>query len=98
VFGELQDSLEHARPSIEMVSETRVSARADVRYDEILEFLSLESDPDDAYTTETLAEIVVDGLGRVPKLGDSVQTRLGKLRVENMARRRITRVGLLVGH
>lgn len=95
VFGELEDSLEGERPAIEAVALHRLSARADTRYDELLEFLQSEADPNDLYTTETLAEIVVNGLGRVPRLGDSVETRLGRLLVENMARRRVTRVGLI---
>ncbi|MGE0000620.1 MAG: hemolysin family protein [Fimbriimonadaceae bacterium] len=95
VFGELEDSLEHERPTIEVLGSGRVSARAEVRYDELLEFLDLDPDEDDPFTTETLAEIVVDSLGRVPRLGDSVKTPVGMLRVENMARRRITRIALV---
>lgn len=95
VFGELEDNLEHERPTIETVGEGRVSARADVRYDELLGYLDLDLDEEGPYTTETLAEIVVGALGRIPKLGDAVQTPIGILRVENMARRRITRIGLV---
>jgi len=95
VFGELEDSLEHERPTLEVLANGRVSARAEVRYDELLEFLDVEPREEDELTTETLAEIVVDSLGRVPKLGDTVQTPVGTLRVENMARRRITRIAVI---
>lgn len=91
IFGELDDQLESERPPIERVGHHRVSARADVRYDEVLEFLGRE--PLDA-DTSTLAEVIVTRLGRVPNLGDSVEDELGRLRVENMARRRITRVSI----
>lgn len=95
VFGELEDSLESERPPIEKVSINRVTARAEVRYDELLQFLDIE-DSESSYSTETLAEIIVNQLGKVPKLGDSVQTPLGTLRVENMARRRVTRLVLIL--
>lgn len=89
VFGELEDALEGDRPAIERVSDVRLSARADVRYDELIAFL--DKGHDDAFTG-TLAQLLVSGLDRMPKLGDSVDFELGKLTVENMARRRITRV------
>jgi len=95
VFGELEDSLESERPPLERVGAHRVTARADVRYDELLEFLDFE-ESESSYTTETLAEIVVNTLGRMPKLGDSVSVPFGTLRVENMARGRVTRIALLV--
>lgn len=91
VFGELEDSLEGERPQIERVNSSRVTARADVRYDELLEFLDLEPS-DEGYTTETLAEIVVNELRHVPRLGDAVELSIGTLRVENMARSRMTRI------
>lgn len=94
VFGELEDSLESERPPIERVGPLRVTARADVRYDELLEFLGA-TDHESSYTTETLAEIIVNSLGKVPKLGDAVDVGVGTLRVENMARRRVTRIALV---
>lgn len=92
VFGELEDRLESERPPIEQHPGNRVSARADVRFDELVTRLGLAIDPDE--TTDTLATILVDALERVPRPGDSVETRLGLMRVENMARRRITRVSI----
>ncbi|MBL8087405.1 MAG: HlyC/CorC family transporter [Chthonomonas sp.] len=93
VFGEMDDQVEAERPAIEKVAERRISMRADVRYDELLEFLGREDDSSDI-STDTLAQVMIDQLGRMAKLGDSVATELGTLRVENMARRRITRIGL----
>jgi len=92
VFGELEDRLESERPQIETYPAGRVSARADLRYDELVSRLSLPVDPGD--NTDTLATIMVNALERVPRPGDSVETELGTMRVENMARRRITRVSL----
>lgn len=92
VFGELEDRIESERPPIEIYANGRVSARADVRFDELVAKLDITLDGEDR--TETLAQIVIDELERVPRPGDSVQTILGVMRVENMARRRITRVSL----
>jgi putative hemolysin len=92
VFGELEDRLESERPVIETFANGRLSARADVRFDELVSRLKLNIDPGE--NTDTLAQILVEALDRVPKPGDSVETVLGLMRVENMARRRITRVSL----
>ncbi|MBS1720623.1 MAG: HlyC/CorC family transporter [Armatimonadetes bacterium] len=91
VFGELEDRLESDRPTIEVFPGGRISARADVRIDEIISRLRLPLDDDN---TDTLAQTIIDALERVPRPGDSVDTPYGKMRVENMARRRITRVSL----
>jgi len=90
VFGELEDQPESQRPPIERMGPNRLTARADVRYDELLQFLGRDQQEDT--NTDTLATLVINALGRVPKLGDLVELPIGKLRVENMARRRITRV------
>jgi putative hemolysin len=92
VFGELEDRLESERPPIEQLPSGRISARADVRFDEFVARLGLDIEAEDR--TQTLAQLLVEGLARVPKPGDSVETPLGILRVENMARRRITRVSI----
>lgn len=92
IFGELEDTLESERPAIELLSERRVSARAEVRFDEIVEKLGF--DLSEEPTTDTLATMIVTGLGRVPKIGDSVPCPVGTLRVENMARSRVTRVSI----
>jgi CBS domain containing-hemolysin-like protein len=92
VFGELEDRLESERPVIETFPGGRVSARADVRLDELVSRLHLNVDIGD--DTDTLAQVLIDALERVPRPGDSVETTLGTMRVENMARRRITRVSM----
>lgn len=93
VFGELDDQPETDRPAIEQLGPYRLSLRSDVRYDEILEYLQRESFDEDP-VTDTVAQIVVERLDKLPKLGDKVEDPLGTFRVENMARRRVTRVVL----
>lgn len=92
VFGELEDGPESERPPIEQYPSGRVSARAEVRVDELVSKLGLSIDVEDNRTT--LAQMVVNNLERIPRPGDTVETELGTLRVENMARRRITRIGI----
>ncbi len=92
VFGELEDRIQSERPTIEVLSGGRISAKADIRVDELLSHLG--RDPGAEPDTDTLATVIVNSLGRVPRPGDSVTTPIGKLRVENMARRRITRVSV----
>lgn len=91
IFGDLEDRLESERATIEINPGGRISARADVRFDELVAKLGAEMDEP---TTDTLATMIVTELERVPRLGDSVTTPLGVLRIENMARHRITRVSL----
>ena len=66
VFGEIEDQLESDRPPIERVASNRLSARSDVRHDEVLEFLGLGHSED--ANTETLATLVINTLERMPKL------------------------------
>jgi CBS domain containing-hemolysin-like protein len=92
VFGELEDGPESERPTIEVFARGRVSARAEVRMDELIEKLNLDLELEDK--TETLANIITNQLERIARPGDKVDTPIGLMRVENMARRRITRVGI----
>jgi CBS domain containing-hemolysin-like protein len=92
VFGELEDDLESERPPIETYPSGRISARGEVRFDELASYLEIDLGFEPS--TDTLAEIVMNDLERVPNVGDKVETELGTLRVENMARQRITRVAL----
>lgn len=93
VFGDMEDSIESERAPIERTSPGRISLRPDVRYDELLEFLEIEPDEEDEFTTQTLAGIVVEKLGRTAGLGDAIELPIGKFRVEQAAQRRITRIG-----
>lgn len=93
IFGDLEDRLESERPAIERTSETRLTVRADTRYDELLDFLKLESTTAE-HDTSPLAALVVEKLGRTPKIGDSIELPFGTMRVENMARQRITRLAI----
>lgn len=92
IFGELEDKLEAERPQIETFPSGRISVKGELRFDEVVRELDIELDDEPA--TETLAQMFVDELGRNPKIGDQIDTIIGKMRVENMARRRVTRVSM----
>lgn len=96
IFGELEDSLEGERPPIEFHAKGRISARSDVRYDEVVAELVDRGafEPDAEPSTDGLATMMIDALGRMPKLGDVVETPIGQMRVENMTRRRVMRVSI----
>ncbi|MDI9636891.1 hemolysin family protein [Kamptonema cortianum] len=94
IFGDLEDTMESERPQIERTSAGRLSVKGDVRYDELLDYLDIEASEDDEFTTESLAAIIVDQLGRTPRVGDMVELTIGRLRVEQAARHRITRIGV----
>ncbi len=92
IFGDLEDRLETDRATIERQPGGRLSVRGDVRFDELVAHIGidLETEP----STDTLANLVVLQLERVPRVGDAVDTPVGTARVENMARHRITRVAI----
>ncbi len=93
VFGDMEDHMESERPAIERTSPGRISLRPDVRYDELLEYLGYDPALEETYTTESLAGIIVEKLGRTAGLGDTVELEIGRFRVEQAAQRRITRIG-----
>lgn len=94
IFGELDDQMEGEQPSVKVLGKGRVSARAELRVDELFNDLGIQAET--AIQTETLAGLVVDRMERIPKLGDKVTVEFGVIRVDNMARRRVTRVSVFL--
>ncbi|MBI4455584.1 MAG: HlyC/CorC family transporter [Acidobacteria bacterium] len=92
VFGELQDALEAELPQIQSMPDGRILVRGEVRLEELKEQLGWALGQTEA---ATIAGYVMEHLGRVARLGDVLETRYGVIRVENMARHRITQVALL---
>lgn len=94
IFGEMDDQLEGEQPNVKLIGKGRVSARAELRVDELFNDLGIQTPTH--LQTETLAGLVVSEMERIPKLGDKVSVEFGVIRVDNMARRRITRVSIFL--
>ncbi len=92
VFGELHDSLEAEQPQIQKHPDGRLLVRGDVRLDELNDHTGWKLEDED---TDTIAGFVMNQLGRTARVGDRVETVHGSIRVENMARHRITQVAVL---
>ena len=94
IFGDLDDAVEGERPAIEQTGTHRLSIRPDVRYDELLDFLDQDPDGNEKWTTEPIIAILIDELDRTPKMNDTMELPIGRLRVEAVARQRVTRIGI----
>lgn len=92
VFGEMHDALEAEQPQIQRAPDGRIVVRGDVRLDEVRDDCGWQLEDPDA---DTIAGFVMKHLGRTARVGDKVDVEAGTIRVENMARHRITQVALL---
>ena len=92
VFGELHDTLEAGQPRMQQTPDGRVLLRGEVRLRELNEWLGWELQDEDV---ETIAGYIMKHLQRTARVGDRLDTPHGTLRVENMARVRITQVAVL---
>jgi len=90
IVGEIDDEYDPLTPSlIRQLGAGSFVVSGSLHLDEVLEATGFEM-PDGAY--ETLAGFVLDRLGHVPGPGESLQLDGWRLVVEEMDRRRITRV------
>ena len=92
VFGELHDTLEAGQPRMQQTPDGRVLLRGEVRLRELNEWLGWDLQDQDV---ETIAGYIMKHLQRTARVGDRLDTPHGTLRVENMARVRITQVAVL---
>ena len=92
VFGELHDTLEAEQPSIQQTPEGRALLRGEVRVREVHEHFGWDLQDEDV---ETIAGYIMKRLGRTARVGDTIDTPYGTMRVENMARVRITQVAIM---
>jgi magnesium and cobalt transporter len=91
VFGEVHDALEAAQPSIQPLPDGRILMRGDVRLRALQDRFGWELHDDDV---DTIAGYVMKHLDRTARVGDTLDTPYGTLRVENMARVRIAQVAI----
>lgn len=91
VFGEMHDTLEAAQPSMQPMPDGRVLVRGEVRLRDVQDRLGWALEDEEV---ETIAGYIMKHLGRTARVGDVLDTPSGTIRVENMARVRITQVAL----
>jgi CBS domain containing-hemolysin-like protein len=92
VFGELHDTLEAVQPSIRQTPDGRILVRGEVRLRELNDWLGRNVQDEDV---DTIAGYIMKHLNRTARVGDTLDTPYGTLRVENMAQVRITQVAIL---
>ena len=92
LVGEIHDALEAAQPSIQHTPDGRILVRGEVRLRELNERFGWNVQDEEV---DTIAGYIMKRLGRVARVGDVIDTPYGTLRVENMARVRITQVAIL---
>jgi len=88
----VHDALEAAQPSMQHLPDGRVLVRGEVRLRELNAYLGWDVKDEEV---DAIAGYVMKQLGRTAYVGDVVETPYGALRVENMARVRITQVAIL---
>jgi magnesium and cobalt exporter, CNNM family len=92
VFGEVHDALEALQPSIQPMPDGRILVRGEVRLRELNDRLGWDMQDEEV---DTIAGYIMKRLGRAAQVGDVIETPYGTIRVENMARVRITQVAIM---
>ena len=89
VFGEIQDQNETPRTPISRIKDGVLLVRGDTRLAELTELLGDVFHGSDA---DTIAGYIMYRLNRIARVGDTIDTVVGVIRVKGMQRQRITEV------
>ncbi|HSR35455.1 MAG TPA: hemolysin family protein [Anaerolineae bacterium] len=89
LFGELQDEFDQERALITPAGEGRIIVRGDMLITNLNDLLEIQLPHE---TTHTVGGLVMEALGRVPRVGDAVEIENIRLRVEAVAYRSVTAV------
>jgi putative hemolysin len=89
LFGELQDEFDQERDLIVPIGEGRIVVRGDVLVANLNDLLEIDL-PHEA--TRTIGGLVMDSLGRLPKVGDEIKYEDIAIRVEAVSHRSVTAV------
>ena len=87
LFGELQDEFDDERALITPAGEGRVVVRGDMLISNLNDLLEIDLPHD---TASTVSGLIMDQLGRVPSVGDTVQIERLSLQVEAIAHNSVT--------
>jgi CBS domain containing-hemolysin-like protein len=89
LFGEFQDEFDQERAMITPAGEGRIVVRGDMLITSLNDLLEIDLPHE---TASTVGGLVMDRLGRVPQVGDTVDVRGIHLRVEAVAHMSVTAV------
>jgi CBS domain containing-hemolysin-like protein len=87
LFGELQDEFDDERAMITPAGEGRVVVRGDMLISNLNDLLEIDLPHD---TASTVSGLIMDQLGRVPRVGDTVRIERITLQVEAIAHNSVT--------
>ena len=86
VFGEVQEKTDVRQPGIQEMPDGRLQVRGDTRLRELNDRFGWNLEDEQA---DTIAGYIMNRLGRLARPGDTIETPLGVIAVEKMARQRI---------
>jgi CBS domain containing-hemolysin-like protein len=89
LFGELQDEFDEERDLIAPAGEGRIVVRGDVLVANLNDLLEIDLPHQAAHT---IGGLVMDALGRLPRVGDAVEFEDVRIRVEAVSHRSVTAV------
>ncbi len=92
IVGGIGDERVHEPPPVKRIDENTAQVQAQLRVDEVNEYLGTHLPESDDY--ETLAGLILTRLGHIPKVGESVQVGSVKLTVAELHGPRIEQVVL----
>jgi CBS domain containing-hemolysin-like protein len=95
LFGEFQDEFDQERAMITPAGEGRIVVRGDMLITNLNDLLEIDLPHD---TASTVGGLVMDRLGRVPQVGDTVDMRGIHLLVEAVAHNSATSVCVILRH
>ncbi len=94
IFGELQDEFDtDVRPLVKILTTNRVQVRGDILIDELNEMLDLYLSDEQV---DTLGGLVLDALGHVPRIGETIHYQGVTIKVEDMDGKGVSSVSIEV--
>lgn len=91
IVGEFEDEFDLGVPAMELRADGHLWVRGDVAADDLADLLDVSFEIEEA---DTVSGLVIERLGRLPRVGEEIDVGPVRLRVEEMERTRIGRVSL----
>lgn len=93
IIGEFQDEFDATTAPVKVRGDNRISVRGDVEVEDLNELLVLALPTDQV---NTISGLVISTLGKIPKVGETVQLAGTALHVEKMDQNRVAEVSITV--